>query len=184
MRTRCHDKNHPSYNNYGGRGIKVCEEWDDYMKFRDWSYNNGYDENAEYKKCTLDRINNNGNYEPKNCRFVDARIQSINRRSTKKYNYNGEFLSLPEIADKSGLSRDLLYDRIVRRKWSVERATETEVNKSIDVNSEKFRNAYNQFKRKEKSARKIYREMGICFQTFKSLIQKYEEQHGNLDIKY
>ena len=80
MLDRCRNHKFKQYKDYGGRGIMVCEEWHDYANFREWACNNGYDENAEYSKCTLDRINNNGNYEPSNCRWVDMKTQAHNRR--------------------------------------------------------------------------------------------------------
>ena len=83
MRARCNCKNNGRYKYYGGRGISVCSEWDDYEVFEQWALSNGYDEKSERGKCTLDRIDNNGNYEPSNCRWVDMSIQSLNRRPPK-----------------------------------------------------------------------------------------------------
>ena len=80
MKQRCNDANHKSYANYGGRGIKVCDEWNDFGKFCAWAILNGYDENAPYGECTLDRINVNGDYEPSNCRWANMLIQRHNQR--------------------------------------------------------------------------------------------------------
>lgn len=80
MKGRCNNQNDKRYDRYGGRGISVCEQWNkSYASFRDWALNNGYDEAAEYGKCTLDRIDNSGNYCPENCRWVDMAVQSRNR---------------------------------------------------------------------------------------------------------
>ena len=84
MKTRCYSKNAKSYKWYGGRGIKVCEEWHDYTKFREWALQNGYDENAKKGECTIDRINPDGDYEPNNCRWVgmDVQLKNKHKRGT------------------------------------------------------------------------------------------------------
>jgi hypothetical protein len=81
MGDRCENKKNKSYAYYGAQGVRVCDEWDsDYAKFRDWAMANGYDPEAEFQQCTLDRINPFGDYEPSNCRWVDIVTQERNRR--------------------------------------------------------------------------------------------------------
>jgi hypothetical protein len=93
------------YKYYGGRGIEVCEEWlNSFQAFHDWALANGYDENAPYGKCTIDRIDNNGNYEPSNCRWVDMKQQSQNKRTNNKI--NGKCIG--NIANEVGLSSSAL----------------------------------------------------------------------------
>lgn len=76
MKTRCYRTYHTSYKNYGGRGIRVCEEWyDDFEVFEKWAISNGYTDNL-----SIDRIDNDGNYEPENCRWVNSNIQNLNKR--------------------------------------------------------------------------------------------------------
>ena len=85
MRSRCLNPNRPEYKNYGGRGIKVCDEWkNNFSSFYEWALANGYDKNAKRSDCTLDRIDVNGNYEPSNCRWVDMFTQAQNKRRNYK----------------------------------------------------------------------------------------------------
>ncbi len=84
MRERCNNQNDRSYVDYGGRGIQVCADWNDYENFYQWSMSNGYDPAAPFASCTIDRINVNGNYEPGNCRWVDMKVQARNRRPRYK----------------------------------------------------------------------------------------------------
>lgn len=86
---RCFDQKARGYKNYGGRGITVCDEWrNDYASFRDWAMANGYDPDAPYGQCTIDRIDNDGNYEPSNCRWVSMAVQAKNKRKKCSFSTN------------------------------------------------------------------------------------------------
>ena len=82
IKQRCCNPNATSYKFYSGRGIKICAAWENsFSEFKNWALDNGYDMNAEYGDCTIDRIDVNGDYSPKNCRFVSLKKQSRNRSS-------------------------------------------------------------------------------------------------------
>ena len=80
MKKRCENPNCKSYKWYGAKGVSVCDEWHEYQVFKEWAINNGYDANAEYGQCTIDRVNPYGNYEPTNCRWVTMAEQANNKR--------------------------------------------------------------------------------------------------------
>lgn len=117
MKQRCTNPNYPRSKDYMGRGITICKEWmKSYQSFKIWALNNGYSE-----ELSIDRIDNDGNYCPENCRWVDAKTQANNKRNVKKYEYNGELLSVSEWARKVGKPRATIEGRLLRG-WTIERA--------------------------------------------------------------
>lgn len=121
IKRRCLNKKEDKYDKYGGRGIKICEEWkNNSSNFINWALNNGYKDNL-----TIDRIDVNGDYEPLNCRWVTMKEQSINRRNTVKITYNNQTLSLVEWCNILNLNYKKIYLRIYRSKWSIEKAFNT-----------------------------------------------------------
>lgn len=106
MIERCTCETHKQFNYYGGRGIKVCEEWMDFNAFLIWALDNGYD-----KELTIDRIDVNGNYEPNNCRWVDHYIQANNTRVTLFATINGTTKSLSDWSKETGINKGTLYGR-------------------------------------------------------------------------
>lgn len=125
LRHRCSNKNHKSYINYGGRGIKVCKQWEDFKVFYDWAVENGYKEDVldnGKNKWTIDRIDVNGNYEPSNCRFITNREQMRNKRNNVKVIFNNKEELLFDLCEKCDMPYSLVYGRIHCYNWSVEDA--------------------------------------------------------------
>lgn len=108
MKSRCYNQNFKHYLRYGGRGITVCDEWkNDFMAFYNWAMSNGYREDL-----TIDRIDNNGNYEPSNCRWADWKTQNRNTRRNRLLFYNGKTLCVSEWAETIGIKCGTLFQRI------------------------------------------------------------------------
>ena len=129
MKARCYNPNDNKYEKYGGRGIIVCDEWlgDDGVKnFANWAYANGFDENKHQKEQSLDRIDVNGNYEPSNCRFTNAKVQANNKTNTIMLEYNGKRQSLQKWADELGIKEATIRWRL-NKGYSVEKALMTKV---------------------------------------------------------
>ena len=121
MKTRCNYPAANRYHIYGGRGIKICDEWEkEFKSFYDWALANGYNKNL-----TLDRINVNGNYEPSNCRWATAKEQGNNTRFNHLLTYKGETHNISEWSEITGLSRMCIQLRINRRNWSTEKTLTT-----------------------------------------------------------
>lgn len=120
--SRCNTPSSGAYEYYGGRGIKICKEWKDYLAFEKWALSSGYDETAPHGQCTLDRIDVNGDYEPNNCRWITQKQQSLNTRRSRVLMLNGESMTAKEWADKLGMPYGRLISRVNKLGWSDERA--------------------------------------------------------------
>jgi hypothetical protein len=103
MRRRCYDDTLPQYKDYGGRGIKVCSEWDDFNNFWKWAEKSGYS-----NELTIDRIDVNGNYCPENCRWVGRKKQSNNKRNNDYLTYKGVTKTRQEWAEEYDINVDHL----------------------------------------------------------------------------
>jgi hypothetical protein len=117
MLKRCYNTNHKSYKNYGGRGIFVCGEWrKSFVAFYEWAINNGY-----CKNLTLDRADNNRDYSPNNCRWVDLITQANNRRDNVWYDFDDRKMTLAQICRSYGIAdkRRLVKQRIQKYGWNL-----------------------------------------------------------------
>lgn len=104
---RCENSNFKSYSDYGGRGISVCPEWHDGLNFFQWAMQNGYEEGKE-----IDRIDNNGNYGPNNCRWVSRTENANNKRNNRKLIYNGKLMTMAEIARANNINYKLFHKHL------------------------------------------------------------------------
>jgi hypothetical protein len=127
MKGRCYNKNNQRYKTYGARGIKVCDEWlgeNGVVNFYNWAIQNGYKEEklpSGINKYSIDRINNDGNYEPNNCRFTTNIIQARNRTNNRKIKLNNKIQTLIEWCEEFDLDYSLVNKRI-NNGWEIEKA--------------------------------------------------------------
>lgn len=116
MRRRCSDPKDIRYERYGGRGIRVCDEWSTFEPFAEWALSNGYDDSL-----SIDRIDTNGDYTPDNCKWSTNSEQAVNRSTTCLIEYNGKTQSISQWADEIGMPYKKLWKRI-HSGWTPERA--------------------------------------------------------------
>lgn len=115
MLQRCRNSKHKSFKDYGARGITICERWDSFEAF---SADMGPRPSPEH---SIDRRDNNGNYEPGNCHWTTRVAQSNNRRSSRRVELNGESLTLAQWEHRVGLKAGMLFRRL-KAGWPIERA--------------------------------------------------------------
>src|SRR4029077_16821093 len=117
MRGRCYNQRNHKFPRYGGRGISVCRRWDKFENFL-----------ADMGRCpkgkSLDRIDNNGNYEPGNCRWATRKQQARNTATNRLIEFDGKSYCAAEWSEKTGLSEHMIYQRI-RLGWTAKRALTT-----------------------------------------------------------
>lgn len=117
MKSRCKNENDSAYEYYGKRGITYHEEWENFEPFWEWAKQSGYKENL-----TLERIDVNGNYEPKNCKWITQEEQLLNTRRSVHITYKGKIQTLKEWSDELDINYMTLFGRVRQANWSIERA--------------------------------------------------------------
>lgn len=130
MHQRCYDPKCLRYKYYGKKGIKICDEWlNDYVCFYNWSIASGAS-----KELTIDRIDVNGNYEPSNCRWVDAITQANNKSKNRVIEYNNEKRTIMQWSRKTGINEATIRMRLDRYGYNIGEALgfETHIKKQHD----------------------------------------------------
>ena len=108
------------FDRYGGRGIKVCDEWQEFLPFYEWAMANGYADNL-----TIDRIDNDGDYRPGNCRWATRTEQNNNTKKNHYITYNGKTHTIAEWSRITGIKYGTLINRINNLKWDAEKSLTT-----------------------------------------------------------
>ena len=120
---RCYNKSSAEYHKYGGRGITICDEWlnkeDGFKNFYKWAMNNGYQDDL-----SIDRINNNGNYCPENCRWANVKVQSNNRSTCIYVKYKNYIFNVGQWSEITGIHRSTILNRF-DRGWNIDDALRT-----------------------------------------------------------
>lgn len=150
MKRRCYEETNEQYKDYGGRGIKVCDEWHKFESFYAWAKSSGYNDTL-----TIDRIDNNGNYCPENCKWSTYKENCRNKGNNRLLTYNGQSLPLSQWAEITGLKRETLRDRLDDSGWSVEDAL------TIPLGSYRKNDKYIIFEGKSKTAMGWSKETGL-----------------------
>ena len=119
MRGRCYNKNNINYDRYGGRGISICKRWDSFENFHS-------DMGDPPDGFTLDRVNNNGNYEPNNCRWATRKVQANNKENNHYESLDGETLTISQWSEKTGISESVIHRRL-GSGWTFEESVKTVV---------------------------------------------------------
>ena len=137
MRSRCKNANNKAYKNYGGRGICVCEEWEnDFENFYNWAINNGYSENL-----TIERKDVNKGYSPDNCCWISLSDQAKNKRNIRYVELDGEKIPLKEACDRIGLPYKAIHLRITRYGMDFETAISKPIKDKQNTLAQRSRDA-------------------------------------------
>ena len=123
MRKRCNSTTHNRAQHYSLKGIQVCEEWNDFHAFKDWALSNGYNDTL-----SIERIDNDKDYCPCNCKWIPMNDQSKNRTTNHYLTFNGKTQTLTDWSIETGINRTTISGRL-RKGWTIERALTEPINK-------------------------------------------------------
>ncbi|MDQ1281602.1 MAG: hypothetical protein QG670_2867 [Thermoproteota archaeon] len=176
MMQRCYNPKHKSYPQYGGRGITVCDEWiNNLPSFYEWAVASGYKDNL-----TIDRIDNNGNYCPENCKWSTSIEQGNNQRTNRHITYQGKTLTPTQWGRELKIAVHLIRNRIFKLGWTVEKTflTPAREKKIIDERKVlKFNNCI-------KSIKQWSDELNIPLATIKTRVRKGLSDEECLNSSY
>jgi hypothetical protein len=131
MKSRCRNPKFPRYPDYGGRGIVICQEWNDYIAFREWALSSGYKENL----C-IERNNNNGNYCPDNCKWIPLAVQARNTRNNRHLTIFDETKTVVEWSeDVRCIVPHYILNSRLHKGWDAREAITTPVKKIAKMKS-------------------------------------------------
>lgn len=114
MRQRCNNRKSHDYKWYGMDGVKMCEEWDDFARFRKWATENGYKSGL-----TIDRVDSKGPYSPENCRWITIQEQQKNKRNVLRFPYNGRVYTVDSFCKEFGITKSMFHDR-EHKGWNLD----------------------------------------------------------------
>jgi len=126
MKSRCSNPKTPKYKNYGGRGITVCSDWLTFENFYNWAMANGYRDNL-----TIERIDNDGDYCPENCKWATYKEQALNSRQNHIISYEGKSKTLKEWAAILGMKYTTLEARLNQYGWDIEKAINEPIRRRV-----------------------------------------------------
>lgn len=121
MKQRCQNVTDKNYPGYGGRGVNVCNDWQEYRSFAKWAKTHGYSD-----QMTINRIDNDGNYEPSNCEWTTPKQQANNTRRNHMITYLGKTKTLQQWSEEVGIQSATIRHRL-KKKWDVQSALNTPV---------------------------------------------------------
>lgn len=173
IKFRCYQKSHEAYPRYGGKGILVCDEWHEYINFRDWALSAGYNDDL-----TIDRIDNCKGYCPENCRWATRKQQANNRTDNLFLTIDGETKTASEwlFDERCCVSKSVLYTRIAKG-WDSKKAVFEKSNKKYTYNGPIILTAFGESKKASEWVKD-----SRCLASIQSIYDRKKKNWSDLDI--